>query len=133
MITASGNKIANPSIGQTEYLKYFKNRPANNRPDYILLQEELRDIDVSAMKKAVSYFVSRHESLRTIFPCIDGKIRQMILSAEEKKFGLDYLDISSAKDFVFEMERKYFEVLDVFSNVEAGPLSKSFLFKLNSD
>ncbi|WP_245716671.1 non-ribosomal peptide synthetase [Nocardia mikamii] len=54
--------------------------PANNIPFAIRLTGAL---DVAALQAAVADVIERHETLRTVYPAIDGTGHQVILPAEE--------------------------------------------------
>ncbi|WP_241386375.1 non-ribosomal peptide synthetase, partial [Rhodococcus sp. CH91] len=51
------------------------------------------DLDVDAMFEALSDIVSRHETLRTVFPDVDGSPYQKILSADEVRIEPALVDI----------------------------------------
>ena len=49
-------------------------------------------LDTQALRAAVSDVVGRHESLRTIFPAVDGVPRQVVVPAERTDFGWEVVD-----------------------------------------
>ncbi|WP_062540262.1 non-ribosomal peptide synthetase, partial [Mycobacterium celatum] len=51
-------------------------------------------LDVDAMGAALADVVSRHESLRTLFPAVDGTPRQVVIPCDEADFGWQVIDAS---------------------------------------
>ena len=49
-------------------------------------------LDVDALGAALADVVTRHESLRTRFPAVEGIPRQQVVSAEQADFGWDVVD-----------------------------------------
>ncbi|OBK50780.1 non-ribosomal peptide synthetase, partial [Mycobacterium sp. 1081908.1] len=49
-------------------------------------------LDIDALGAALADVVSRHESLRTLFPAFDGIPQQLVLPAERADFGWDVVD-----------------------------------------
>ncbi len=49
-------------------------------------------LDVDAMRAALTDVVARHESLRTVFPDIDGVPRQLVVTPERADFGWNVVD-----------------------------------------
>ncbi|WP_156434463.1 non-ribosomal peptide synthetase, partial [Mycobacterium sp. IS-1590] len=49
-------------------------------------------LDVDALGAALSDVVARHESLRTVFPAVDGTPRQVIVGVEQLDFGWRVVD-----------------------------------------
>ncbi|MCJ1681147.1 amino acid adenylation domain-containing protein [Streptomyces sp. APSN-46.1] len=62
------------------FLQKFENSPAYNIPLALRLSGEL---DREALRAALVDVVGRHESLRTVFPEVDGVPRQLVLGAVE--------------------------------------------------
>ena len=54
------------------------------------------DLDLDKVEKALKMIISRHESLRSIFPSKDGTVEQHIL--EEIDFSLTRVDLSAYED-----------------------------------
>ena len=49
-------------------------------------------LNVEALGAALADVVGRHESLRTLFPAVDGVPRQLVVPAERADFGWDVVD-----------------------------------------
>ncbi|WP_231990760.1 non-ribosomal peptide synthetase, partial [Mycobacterium sp. 852002-30065_SCH5024008] len=52
-------------------------------------------LDVEALGAALGDVVARHESLRTIFPTVDGIPEQQVITPEQTEFGWDVVDASN--------------------------------------
>ncbi|WP_233152718.1 non-ribosomal peptide synthetase, partial [Mycobacterium sp. NS-7484] len=50
------------------------------------------DLDVAALGAAFGDVLERHESLRTVYPAVDGLPQQRVVSAEHVEFGWDVVD-----------------------------------------
>ncbi|WP_156766310.1 condensation domain-containing protein, partial [Mycobacterium sp. E342] len=51
-------------------------------------------LDVEALAAALADVVARHESLRTVFPAVDGVPHQQLISHEGADFGWDVVDVT---------------------------------------
>ena len=51
-------------------------------------------LDVDALNVAVADVVGRHETLRTVFPAVDGVPQQLVLAGEQADFGWEVVDAS---------------------------------------
>ena len=49
-------------------------------------------LDVDALGQALADVVGRHESLRTLFPTVEGRPRQVVIPVERADFGWDVVD-----------------------------------------
>ncbi|OBB23888.1 hypothetical protein A5792_31405 [Mycolicibacterium peregrinum] len=56
-------------------------------------------LDVEALRAAVADVVGRHESLRTLFPAVEGVPRQVVVDADQADFGWQ---ITDARDWPVE-------------------------------
>ncbi|MBX9640352.1 MAG: amino acid adenylation domain-containing protein, partial [Mycobacteriaceae bacterium] len=63
--------------------------PVYNIPLALRLRGQL---DIGALGKALADVVNRHESLRTVFPTVDGIPQQRVLAADEADFSWDVID-----------------------------------------
>ncbi|WP_029111010.1 non-ribosomal peptide synthetase, partial [Mycobacterium sp. URHD0025] len=51
-------------------------------------------LDVDALRRALADVAARHESLRTVFPAVDGVPRQLVIPAEQVDVAWDEVDAS---------------------------------------
>jgi amino acid adenylation domain-containing protein/thioester reductase-like protein/non-ribosomal peptide synthase protein (TIGR01720 family) len=63
--------------------------PVYNIPLALRLRGQL---DVGALGAALADVVNRHESLRTVFPAVDGVPQQRVIAADEADFSCDVID-----------------------------------------
>ncbi|WP_131809210.1 condensation domain-containing protein, partial [Mycolicibacterium setense] len=49
-------------------------------------------LNVDALRRALADVVERHESLRTVFPAVDGVPRQLVIPAEQADIGWQVVD-----------------------------------------
>ncbi|OBI47223.1 hypothetical protein A5707_20330 [Mycobacterium kyorinense] len=63
--------------------------PVYNMPVALRLSGQL---DVDALGAALADVVGRHESLRTLFPVVEGAPQQVVIAAEEADFGWEVVD-----------------------------------------
>lgn len=99
-------------------------------PSCNVIEIEVSDPNMEAMEKAVSFFIGRHESVRTVFPEIDGEIKQLILPRDDERFKVEYVDISTYRPPYTDIKIEHLKRLaSVFSNVQIGPLIKFVLFR----
>ncbi|WP_212004676.1 condensation domain-containing protein [Chitinophaga sp. HK235] len=120
-----------PSIGQIEYIRYLHRENASS-PSFILLEEEMVELNVSALEKAVACFVRRHESVRTVFPLIEGQVRQLVLPADER-FQIEHIDERDYTGAYSELKNECTtRAVNAFSQIGIGPLIRFFLFRRKS-
>ncbi|HLS79683.1 MAG TPA: amino acid adenylation domain-containing protein, partial [Nocardia sp.] len=99
-----------PAQQRMWFLNRFDNRTAvNNIPVAIKLTGEL---DAVALRAAVRDVVARHETLRTVYPEVDGEGYQRVLPAEEALVELDteWVPAVEATRRVVELASTHFDV-----------------------
>ncbi|MFD4530474.1 condensation domain-containing protein, partial [Streptomyces sp. NPDC058470] len=69
--------------------------PLYNIPMVLRLRGPL---DVAALEAALADVVSRHESLRTVFPAVDGVPRQVVCDVSARPFVLSVFDVAGECD-----------------------------------
>jgi hypothetical protein len=118
------------SIGQTEYIRYLhREGAAGNLPSYILVEEVMEQLNEPALERAVHLFVQRHESVRTIFPEVDGIVRQLVLPADER-FRVEYIDEAKYGGPYSELRNEYTRATaKMFSHIGTGPLVKFYVIR----
>ncbi|HTM85462.1 MAG TPA: amino acid adenylation domain-containing protein, partial [Mycobacterium sp.] len=72
-------------------------------------------LDIDALGAAFADVLGRHESLRTLFPAVDGIPHQLVVSAEQADFGWDVVDatgwpVSRLEEAVEETARHCFDL-----------------------
>ncbi|MCE6998605.1 amino acid adenylation domain-containing protein [Saccharothrix sp. S26] len=67
-------------------------------------------LDVSALHAALTDVVRRHESLRTVFPSIDGVPQQVVRPASDVALTLPVLDVADVDRAVAEAARQTFDL-----------------------
>jgi hypothetical protein len=97
----------------------------------IPLNTRLRgELDKRALKLALSRLVTRHEALRTAFFVVDGEPVQRIAAAGVG-FALEEYDIERERDREGALERLAIEESHKPFDLEAGPLARARLIRLN--
>uniref|UniRef100_UPI0012FF46FD non-ribosomal peptide synthetase n=1 Tax=Streptomyces aureocirculatus TaxID=67275 RepID=UPI0012FF46FD len=74
-------------------------------------------LDAGALGAAIADAVARHESLRTVFPAVDGVPRQRVVDASDADFGWQVVDISdqpadTQDDAVAQVTRYEFDLAE---------------------
>jgi len=117
--------VAEPSLQQARYLKRDQGVAI-----FMRLEMEMDNPDVAAIEKSVSFFVSRHESVRTVFPLIEGEVKQVVLPADER-FAIEFVDVNASHKSYEKIRDEYFESAEIrFVNKQKDPLIKFLLFRL---
>lgn len=120
------SELGEPSVRQVEFLNYV--------PAVMVYDAEVSDLDIDALQKAVAFFVKRHESVRTIFPVIDGEIKQLILPYDDERFLIEFVDVTREEQPYWHIKNSYFKRTETeFINKQKDPLIKFLLLKLESD
>jgi amino acid adenylation domain-containing protein len=101
-----------------------------NIPNAVLLKGNL---DVNALSKSFSGLVQRHESLRTVFPVVNGEPEQRVLEANLPQ--LEIMDLRQVPEG--EQQRESERIIRGEAHfpfdLEQGPLIRARLIKLSQD
>lgn len=122
--------ISEPFLGQVEYIRFLSNPAIKQEMPYLNFSIHLETIDRNAMEKSVAFFIKRHESLRTIFPVIDGEVKQVILPYDRTIFGVSYFEAATKEELTLIRKKAYGKAAAILSDLGKGPLSCCFLFKM---
>lgn len=126
--------ITSPSIGQVEYLRGLQDAAPDALPAYVVVEIETDELDYYAMQKTIAFFIRRHESIRTVFPLIDGEVKQLVLPDDHEGFGIELVDLShSQQSFEEVRDERFKKAAAGFLDIQKGPLVKFFLFKKAAD
>ncbi|MGN7823241.1 amino acid adenylation domain-containing protein [Chitinophaga sp. 22536] len=91
---------------------------------FVLAATVNRDV----LNEAFKTVIARHESLRTIFPKINGEPVQKVLSPEESDFSIEYIDVGKSDAALNTIIDEY---LDIPFSLEAGPLIRAAMVEEN--
>ena len=110
--------------------QFDENLAAYNMPGAYMIEGEF---DKVILEKAFRTLVERHESLRTKFDQVDGELVQVIDNSDDKKFALQYLDISQ-EEYKEELAKNYAsgEASKLF-DLTNGPLFRIKLIHLDDN
>ncbi|MCC3771147.1 non-ribosomal peptide synthetase, partial [Streptomyces sp. UNOC14_S4] len=89
------------------FLERFEQQPTYNAPLAFRLRGR---IDTAALRAALNDVVARHESLRTVFPEVDGEPRQVILGVENAQVGFsiaECLENALAQELSLAMRARF--------------------------
>lgn len=120
-------------LRQIGYLKHQQSLSKNMILEGpIVVEIDMNDPDIPAIKKTLAFFVKRHESLRTVFPLIDGQIKQQILPYDASKFALNFIDLNETNLVLDAIKEKYYNnARNSFADKQNLPLIKFYLIKLD--
>jgi hypothetical protein len=121
--------IAEPSIGQKNYLLSLQKGRHDKQVAYMFFEMELPGINEDALNKTISFFIQRHESLRTVFLLAAGSIKQVVLPYEKEKYSITHLVVDNDEHLLQVRKDNYRQASQQFARIEEGPLVKTFLFK----
>jgi hypothetical protein len=121
--------IADTFIGQMDYLRHLTNPEVGRKMPYLEIELRADDIDTDALERTIAYLIKRHEGLRTIFPMIDGEIRQVVIPYDQDKFSICRIEVEDMDEFERAKDEAYNGASEKFSDLNNGPLTGFFLFK----
>ncbi|HEX6040165.1 condensation domain-containing protein, partial [Longimicrobium sp.] len=103
---------------------------AYNIPLRLRLRGEL---DRAALSRALDRIVARHESLRTVFPAVDGQPVQRIAAVEESAFRLVEHDLQGTADAEDGLRRLMADEAGAPFDLVDGPLVRGRLVRMAAD
>jgi len=83
-------------------------------------------LDVAALEESFSEILRRHESLRTVFPIVDGEPMQLVMP--NSAFQLPITGILSEAEALLRIQESGAEVFDL----ESGPLFRAEILRLHA-
>lgn len=103
-----------------EYLRFLALGPQAFNMNFVLRFE---DVDRALLEKTIRTIFQRHESLRTTYSCVNGKLKQCIHPMKSLDDPVQYFDLSE-KDNKEELARELFhEAVNRKFHFEKGPLT----------
>jgi len=123
-------EILAPSLSQEKWWRGNTVPDKAGYQDALILDFYPKNVDVEALQKTIKALYVRHESLRTVFPLINGELKQVIIPSSLFCFELQTYDISTTgheEQHVFMVQKKMLS----FSELQNGPVCKFFLFKIS--
>lgn len=102
-----------------EYLRY---RLLGENLFVIWFEMHFTDLDRGALEEAIDTVIGRHESLRTVFRYLDGKMQQFIYSGKPPGFVIQYDDLFGHPDIEAKVTRIYEISANKDFDFENGPL-----------
>ncbi len=91
------------------------------------------ELDRTALARALDRIVTRHESLRTTFPAVQGEPEQRIAPADEHGFTLLDSDLTGCADAEGELRRLAAEETAAPFDLAAGPLVRGRLVRMGPE
>jgi hypothetical protein len=121
--------ITEPSIGQKNYLSSLQKGRQDKQVAYMFFEMELPEVNEEALDKTISFFIQRHESLRTVFQPVTGSIKQVVLPYQKEKYSITHIVVESDDRLAQLRNENYRQASRQFARIDEGPLVKTFLFK----
>ena len=88
-------------------------------------------LDIAAMERSLNEIIRRHESLRTTFAVVDGRVLQVI--APEARIELPVINLQAHPDQYAEVSRLAAECAWEPFDLSHGPLLRGMFFKLGEE
>lgn len=125
--------IANPSAAQTGYFNAIKGFREENTTLYLAYEIKFSDLNLDLLEKSISYLVTRHESLRTVFAVLDGNLKQIILPYHEIYCDIEYYEAKDEEEFIKFRTKAYDTANKKFFKIDQGPLLHFNVINLNGN
>lgn len=105
-----------------------ENSLAYNMPASMILEGKFNE---TAFRKAFSYMIERHESLRTVFVTINGEPRQKIV--DDQAPGFKIIDLRSNIDNEEDAKKIVEKEITTSFDLESGPLIRFTIIRLTEN
>lgn len=97
------------------------------KKDILCIKSCKTNLNLPVLQKAVASLVQRHESLRSYFPLVNGKIVMKMHNADNKLFSVDYYNLSKQQDIIKEEKAIYLNNIESVCRLQKGPLFKIYV------
>ena len=131
--TRRGQSLA-LSFGQERLWFLDQLEPESGQHNIVVAYELAGQLDAAALEQSLNEIIKRHESLRTVFPAVDGRPQQVILSA--LKMVLPVVDLRGTVtegDPLRAVSRFFEREAQLPFDLALGPLLRATLVRLEDD
>jgi len=90
-------------------------------------------LDTTALEQAFRALIQRHEILRTVFPLIDGRIRQQVIPAADHHYHMPLIDLQAATEQEAQVKHWANQAASLEMDIEKGPLLHTTLLRLSAE
>jgi hypothetical protein len=116
-----------------EQIHYWNNPGNSKEPEVISFEFTLENLEIDLIEKTIEILIRRHESLRTFFKLIDGKVKQCVLAYSKDTFAPRYYDICSEKDIPKVIKRINKAHSISLNNLSTPPLVNCSIFRISDN
>ncbi|WP_394332732.1 condensation domain-containing protein [Chitinophaga rupis] len=90
-------------------------------------------LDTASLEQAFRALIQRHEILRTVFPLIDGRIRQQVIPAADHHYHMPLIDLQAATGQEAQVKHWANQAASLEMDIEKGPLLHTTLLRLSAE